>query len=153
MNQDSKFKKLLKEEIKLILIQEGWKEKLAGYAGAGLTGLALGGLFGIAPEEGERSERNRERIEQAETDIIKTILLSAGLDSIDKLNELNNQDLIAAILIIIERMETESGNRNFDRTQKALLIDLQTRLMSTIEEKRIQSLAPGLLPRLRRITF
>jgi hypothetical protein len=153
MNQDLKLKKLLKEEIKLILIQEGWKEKLAGYAGAGLVGLALGGMLGTAPVEGERSARNRERTEQAEIDIIKTILSSADVDSVEKLNNLSDDDFIAAVDIIIQRMKAESRNRNFDRTQKALLIDLQTRLMSTIEEKRIQSLAPGLLPRLRRITF
>ncbi len=132
MNQDSKFKKLLKEEIKLILIQEGWKEKLAGYAGAGLTGLALGGLLGTAPVEGERSIRNRERIEQAETDIIKTILASTDVSSVKELNELGDDDFIAAVDIIIDNIKSKTNISDADKRKLSeFIIKLKRRLSRT----------------------
>lgn len=147
MNQNSKFKKLLKEEIKLILIQEGWKEKLAGYAGTVLTGLALGGLLGTAPVEGERSARNRERTEQATVDIIKSILTSTGVDSVEELNELGDDDFIAAVDIIIENINNKRNISDADKRKLSdFIIKLKRRLPRTTSGR-------NMIARLNRLSF
>jgi hypothetical protein len=110
MNQDLKLKKLLKEEIKLILIEEGlidyFKKKAGEYMGVAAVGTALGLLPAIAPEENQTQSHQTSTTSTTQSsnlELIKTVLPD-GIKKIEDFERLDNEQFIAAIQLMIENI-------------------------------------------------
>lgn len=151
MKKDLSLKKILKEEIKQNLLQEEIekkiKNKFLGYIGSMLAGLALGGMVTSNVKDPEPKTQT--------TNIARDIFLrNANTEQqiITELENLDREDLIAAIVIITERLEkAKTESQNLNQEQKALFNRLSTKLLSLLSNRRIT--APALVRRLNRLQF
>jgi hypothetical protein len=129
MKQDLRLKKLLKEEIKQILLQEGLMDKAREYMGVAAVGTALGLLPALAPEEGERSRSTASQEERPRSQLIQTVL-PQGIDSVEDLQRLDDQEFIAAIQLMIENMQNSGISPESKINLKDSIKDLINRRMN-----------------------
>lgn len=142
MKQELNLKKILKQEMKEIL-QEGWK----GQLGSMLAGLGLGAMLTTMVDDPKPRTQT--------TDIARNIFSSQAnteQEIFRELKNLENDDLIAAIDLVTERLElAERSQRNMGSQQIRLYNRLKLKLLDLIRDRNIT--APAIVRRLNRLQF
>lgn len=127
MHSEIKFKKLLKEEIKQILLQEGILEKLRKLFGPAIIGTTLvTALAGAGKGANARDYSNPQH--QQITDAIESTIFPQGM-TLGRMRNLQGDELDRAIKQTLENIKTEKSKPNLPEEIKTILTGYEQQVM------------------------